>query len=148
MRLETQNWMVLFPATGHINMFYCWEILVFFAFSGEYMFLLEYLFASVIDHRLFIPLLVLYIYTCIYVCVCVCVCVIYKKYNIYIYNINIRDIRERLFGYMLKECIRRRWMQIIGRCHWWFLYLRMLWKGLLLLKTTALLVFFMWLVKS
>ena len=37
--------------------------------------------------------------------------------------------------------------QIIGRSHWWSLYLRMLGKGLLL-KTTALLVFFLWLVKS
>ena len=37
--------------------------------------------------------------------------------------------------------------QIVGRFHLWFLYLRMLGKGLLL-KTTALLVFFLWLVKS
>ena len=37
--------------------------------------------------------------------------------------------------------------QIVGRSHWWFLYLRMLGKGLLL-NTTALLVFFLWLVKS
>ena len=37
--------------------------------------------------------------------------------------------------------------QIAGRSHRWSLYLRMLGKGLLL-KTTALLVFFLWLVKS
>ena len=37
--------------------------------------------------------------------------------------------------------------QIVGRFHLWSLYLRMLGKGLLL-KTTALLVFFLWLVKS
>ena len=37
--------------------------------------------------------------------------------------------------------------QIAGRSHWWSLYLRMMGKGLLL-KTTTLLVFFLWLVKS
>ena len=37
--------------------------------------------------------------------------------------------------------------QIVERFHQWFLYLRMLGKGLQL-KTTALLVFFLWLVKS
>ena len=37
--------------------------------------------------------------------------------------------------------------QIVGRFHQWSLYLRMLGKGLHL-KTTALLVFFLWLVKS
>ena len=37
--------------------------------------------------------------------------------------------------------------QIVGRSHQWSLYLRMLWKGLML-KTTALLVIFMWLLKS
>ena len=37
--------------------------------------------------------------------------------------------------------------QIVGRFHQWSLYLRMLGKGLQL-KTTALLVFFLWLVKS
>ena len=37
--------------------------------------------------------------------------------------------------------------QIVGRFHQWSQYLRMLGKGLQL-KTTALLVFFLWLVKS
>ena len=36
--------------------------------------------------------------------------------------------------------------QIAGRSHWWFLCLRMLGKGLLL-KSTALLILFLWLVK-
>ena len=44
-------------------------------------------------------------------------------------------------------CLKESFFQIIGRSHWWSLYLRMLGKGLLL-KTTALLVFFLWLVKS
>ena len=38
--------------------------------------------------------------------------------------------------------------QIVGESHQWSLYLRMLGKGLLLNKTTALIVFFLWLVKS
>ena len=37
--------------------------------------------------------------------------------------------------------------QIVGRPHQWSMYLRMLGKGELL-KTNALLVFFLWLVKS
>ena len=37
--------------------------------------------------------------------------------------------------------------QIVGRSHWWSLYLRMLGKGLLP-KITNMLVFFLWLVKS
>ena len=37
--------------------------------------------------------------------------------------------------------------QIVGRSHWWSLYLRMLEKSLLL-KTTTLIVFFLWLFKS
>ena len=37
--------------------------------------------------------------------------------------------------------------QIVGRFHWWSLYLRMLGKSLQL-KPTTLLVFFMWLAKS
>ena len=37
--------------------------------------------------------------------------------------------------------------QIVGRSHRWSLYLRMLRKGLML-KTTALLVFFMWSIRS
>ena len=37
--------------------------------------------------------------------------------------------------------------QIVGRSDWWFLYLRMLGKGLLL-KATALLVFFLQFIKS
>ena len=44
---------------------------------------------------------------------------------------------------MLKESS----FQIVERSQWWSLYLRMLGKGLLL-KTTALLVFFLCLVKS
>ena len=38
--------------------------------------------------------------------------------------------------------------QIAGRFHWWSLYLRMLRKGLQLRTKNALLVFFLWLVKS
>ena len=38
-------------------------------------------------------------------------------------------------------------LQILGRFHWWSLYLRMLGKGLQL-RTTTLLFFFLWLVKS
>ena len=37
--------------------------------------------------------------------------------------------------------------QIVGSSHWWSLYLRMLGQGLLV-KTTTLLVFFLWLIKS
>ena len=37
--------------------------------------------------------------------------------------------------------------QIVGKSHQWFLYLRMLRKGLLL-KTTVILALFLWLVKS
>ena len=50
---------------------------------------------------------------------------------------------SKLFNNCLKESV----LQIVGRSHWWFVYLRMLGKGLLL-KTTAQLVFFLWLVKS
>ena len=41
--------------------------------------------------------------------------------------------------------LRRPFFQIVGRFHLWSLYLRILGKGLQL-KTTALLVFFLWLV--
>ena len=46
-----------------------------------------------------------------------------------------------------RSVLRSLVFQIVGRFHLWSLYLRMLGKGLLL-KTTALLVFFLWLVKS
>ena len=49
-------------------------------------------------------------------------------------------ILAELFSMFLKE-------SCFGRSHWRFPYLRMLGKGLLL-KTSALLVFFLWLVKS
>ena len=48
-------------------------------------------------------------------------------------------ILAKLFNNCLKESV--------GRSHRWFLYLKMLGKGLLL-KTTSQLVFFQWLVKS
>ena len=48
---------------------------------------------------------------------------------------------------LFNMCLKSLAFQIVGRSHWWFLLLRMLGKGLLL-KTTALLVFFLWLVKS
>ena len=43
--------------------------------------------------------------------------------------------------------LRRIVFQIVGRFYQWLLYLRMLGKGLQL-KTTTLLVFFLWLLKS
>ena len=46
-----------------------------------------------------------------------------------------------------KSALRSLVFQIVGRFHQWSLYLRMLGKGLPL-KTMALLVFFLWLVKS
>ena len=52
-------------------------------------------------------------------------------------------IPAELFNMCLKSLV----FEIVGRSHLWSLYLRMLGKGLLL-KTTALLVFFLWLVKS
>ena len=48
---------------------------------------------------------------------------------------------------LLNKCLKELVFQIFGRFRLWSLYLRMLGKGLLL-KTTALLVFFLWLVKS
>ena len=52
-------------------------------------------------------------------------------------------ILAELFNICLKEsCFPNRW-----KISWVILYLRMLGKGLLL-KTTTLLVFFLWLVKS
>ena len=57
---------------------------------------------------------------------------------------------EPELSYILAEffnkCRKESFFQI-GRLHQWFFYLRMLGKGLLL-KTTALLGFFLWLVKS
>ena len=54
-------------------------------------------------------------------------------------------ILAKLFNMCLRDmCLV---FQIVGRSHRWYLYLKMLGKGLLL-KTTALLVFFLWLVKS
>ena len=52
-----------------------------------------------------------------------------------------------ILAVLFNICLKESFFQIIGRSHWWSLYLRMLGKGLLL-KTTALLVFFLWLVKS
>ena len=58
---------------------------------------------------------------------------------------------EPELSYILAEifnkCLKESFFQIVGRFHLWTLYLRMLGKGLLL-KTTGLLVFFLWLVKS
>ena len=58
---------------------------------------------------------------------------------------------EPELSYILAESsisvLRSLLFQIVVRFHLWSLYLRMLGKGLLL-KTTALLVFFLWLVKS
>ena len=52
---------------------------------------------------------------------------------------------------VLKNCVfsvlRSLVFQIVGRFHLWSQYSRMLGKGLML-ETTALLVFFLWLVKS
>ena len=53
-------------------------------------------------------------------------------------------ILAELFNKCLKESLV---FQIVGWFHQWLQYLRMLGKGLQL-KTTALLVFFLWLVKS
>ena len=56
------------------------------------------------------------------------------------FELELSYILVELFNKCLKEsCFPNR------RFHWWFLYLRMLGKGLQL-KTTALLVFFLWLV--
>ena len=52
-------------------------------------------------------------------------------------------ILAELFNKSLKSLF----FQILGNVHQWSLYLRMLDKGLQL-KTTPLLVFFLWLVKS
>ena len=52
-------------------------------------------------------------------------------------------ILAKLFKTVCKSLV----FQIVGRSHRWFLYLRMLGKGLLL-KTIGQLVFFLWLVKS
>ena len=53
---------------------------------------------------------------------------------------------EPELSYILAEYFNMcRLLQIAGRSHWWSLHLRMLGKGLQL-KTTALLVFFLWLV--
>ena len=55
---------------------------------------------------------------------------------------------EPELSYILAELFNKSLVfQIVGRFHQWSLYLRMLGKGLLL-KTTALLVFSLWLVKS
>ena len=48
---------------------------------------------------------------------------------------------------LINKCLNKFFFQTVGKSHRWSLYLRMLRKGLLL-KTTALLVFFLWLVKS
>ena len=48
---------------------------------------------------------------------------------------------------LFNKCLKEFFFQTVGKSHRWSLYLRMLRKGLLL-KTTALLVFFLWLVKS
>ena len=48
---------------------------------------------------------------------------------------------------LFNKCLKSLVFQIVGRFRLWSLYLRMLGKGLLL-KTTAVLVFFLWLVKS
>ena len=52
-------------------------------------------------------------------------------------------ILAEFFNMCLKESC---FFQIVGRSHLWSLYLRMLGKGLLL-KSSTLLVFFLWLVK-
>ena len=58
---------------------------------------------------------------------------------------------EPELSYILAEffnmCLKKSCFLIVGRSHWWALYLRMLRKGLQL-KTTTLLVFFWSLVKS
>ena len=48
---------------------------------------------------------------------------------------------------LFNKCLKESCFQIVGRLHPWSLYLRMFGKGLLL-KTTTLLDFFLWLVKS
>ena len=48
---------------------------------------------------------------------------------------------------LFNKCLKCLVFQIVGRFLQWSLYLRILEKGLQL-KTTALLVFFVWLVKS
>ena len=48
---------------------------------------------------------------------------------------------------LFSKCLRSLVFQIVARFHQWSLYLRMLGKGLQL-KTAAVLVFFLWLVKS
>ena len=52
-----------------------------------------------------------------------------------------------ILAQLLNKCLRSLVFQIVGMFYWWSLYLRMLGKGLQL-KTTSLLVFFLWLVKS
>ena len=58
---------------------------------------------------------------------------------------------EPELSYILAElfnmCLKESCFQIFGRSHWWSQYLRILGKDLLL-KTTILLLFFLWLVKS
>ena len=57
---------------------------------------------------------------------------------------------EPELSYILFElfniCLKNSYFQIVGLFHRWSLYLRMFGKSLLL-KTTALLIFFLWLVK-
>ena len=48
---------------------------------------------------------------------------------------------------LFNMCLKESCFPIVGRCLRWFLCLRMLGKGLQL-RTTTLLVFFLWLVKS
>ena len=48
---------------------------------------------------------------------------------------------------LFNKCLKESCFQTVGRFHRWSLYLRMLGNGLQL-KTTALLIFFLWLVKS
>ena len=48
---------------------------------------------------------------------------------------------------LFNNCLKESCFQIIGRFQGWSLYLRMLGKGIQV-ETTALLVFFLWLVKS
>ena len=59
---------------------------------------------------------------------------------------------EPELSYIIAELFKSVWrslvFQIIERFHWWSLYLRMLGKVYIELKFTALLVFFLWLVKS
>ena len=54
---------------------------------------------------------------------------------------------SNILAELFNKCLRSLAFQIVERFHLWSLYLRILGKSLLL-KTTALLVFFLWLVKS